>query len=110
MKRWGNYEETGSFITSEFESLVLTPPKKTGIPFEVAVTTPDRPRLKKNTHTLSSTRIKKKMLPTVHERTQDDGSYKYSAARAPSDSFMILYFSVVEGAVAGIRTRLVRDQ
>ena len=66
---WANFEPIG---VSNFEGV-----KKNGAPFEIAAT-PDRPRSKKkkehNTHHPALIQKQKKMLPTIHHRTQVDDS------------------------------------
>ena len=59
--------------------------------FEIAVVTPDRPRLKKKKHHPALAQ-KKEMLTTIHQRTQDDCSYEYPAARVPITIFCTDFF------------------
>ena len=76
-------------ITIECDFLVLTAPKMQG-PFSKSLFTQNpTDRDKKKHHPPLQ---KKEMLPTVHQRTLDDGSYEYPAVLVlvHSDSFTIL--------------------
>ena len=63
---------------------------KKGKPLSKSLVTPDRQRTKKqNKSTIQHSYKIEEMLPTIHQRTQDDDNYDYPAAGVPGETAVL---------------------